>query len=382
MRGGVTTQLPNVLDLIYEAPLAEGAWRPALTAVADFVGSESVDLNFLEPKFLVYRRLEYARIDADTIQRYSAGFMSDTRNLHPRAPTVARLRDGQMFADSELWSTAERGRHPYFADVFYRAGWRDAITACVCAGGDGADLVVLGAYFPRTIHASLLPEHRQRIAVVLPHLRRACAVEARLLQARRETATLTDALNRVTDAVAMLDRDGRVVFANPGAAATFRAENGISLAPDERLLLSTSEARAGLAQALSRCAGSLFWTPDHDTGPPVSVAVRWRDGQPLILTLQPLPKDLAGAFGAVALLFICDPGSQKADHSGLLREVYGLTTAEAQLAQAVGDGVALKQYADARQITYETARTFLRRIFDKTGVRRQSELASVVRALR
>lgn len=287
-----------------------------------------------------------------------------------------------MFADSELWSTVERGCHPYFADVFYRAGWRDAITACVCAGGDDADLVVLGAYFSRAIRAELLPDYRQRIAAVLPHLRRACAVEARLLQARRETATLTDALNRVADAVAMLDRDGRVVFANPRAAATFRADNGTSLASDERLLLATSEARAGLAQALRQCAGSLLWTPDHDTGPPVSVVVRWRDGQPLILTLQPLPKDLAGAFGAVALLFISDPGGQKTGHSTLLRAVYGLTVAEAELAQAVGDGVVLKQYAESRQISYESARTYLRRIFDKMGVKRQSELVSVVRALR
>lgn len=85
MRIGAVAKLPMVLDLIYEAPLADGAWRPALTAIADFVGSESVDLNFLEPEFLVYRRLEYARIDVDIIQRYSAGFMSDTRNLHPRA---------------------------------------------------------------------------------------------------------------------------------------------------------------------------------------------------------------------------------------------------------------------------------------------------------
>jgi DNA-binding CsgD family transcriptional regulator/PAS domain-containing protein len=308
--------------------------------------------------------------------------MSDMRNVHPRVPIVTRLQDGQMFADSELWSTVERGRHPYFADVFQRAGLHDGITACVSAGKDGLDLIVLGAYFARPIRASLLPEHRKRVAAVLPHLRRACEIDARLLQARMETATLTDALNRVTDAVAMLDRDGRVVFANPRAAATFRTGNGISLTPDERLLLSTSEARAGLAQALSRCAGSLLWTPDHDTAPPVSVAVRWRDGQPLILTLQPLSKDLAGAFGAVALLFISDPGGRKTDPCTMLRAVYGLTVAEAQLAQAVGDGVVLKQYAESRQISYESARTYLRRIFDKTGVRRQSELASVVRALR
>jgi DNA-binding CsgD family transcriptional regulator len=114
----------------------------------------------------------------------------------------------------------------------------------------------------------------------------------------------------------------------------------------------------------------------------VTVAVRWRDGQPLILTLQPLPRELAGAFGAVALLFISGPCGRKTDHGTLLREIYGLTLAEAELAQAIGNGAVLKQYAQSRQISYETARTCLRRIFYKMGIKRQSELVSVVMALR
>lgn len=382
MHGGMTAQWSSVLDLIYEAPFKDNAWRPALTAIADFVRAESCDLSFFEPQFFVYKRWEYARIDAETIQRYASAFMSDMRNMHPRVPIVTRLQGGQMFADSEFWSAAERGRQPYFADVFQRAGLYDGITACVSAGKDGSDLIILGAYFTQSIRASFLPECRQRLGAVLPHLRRACDMEARLLQARKETATLTDTLDRVTDAVAMLDRDGRVVFANSPARAIFRDGNGISLAPDERLLLSTSEARAGLAQALSRCAGSLLWTPGQDTAPPVTVAVRWRDGPPLSLTLQPLPKEFAGAFGAVALVFINASGGQKPDRCTVLRAVYGLTLAEAQLAQAVCDGVMLKHYAELHQISYETARTYLRRIFDKTGARRQSELASLVGTLR
>ena len=382
MHDGMTTQWSRVLDLIYEAPLSDGTWRPALTAIADFVGAESCDLSFFEPRFFVYKRWEHARIDADTIQRYACAFMSDMHSVHPRMPIVARLQGGQMFADSEFWSAAERGRQPYFADVFQRAGLRDGITACVSTGNDGSDLIVLGAYFTRSIRASFLPECRQRINAVLPHLRRACDMDARLMRARKEAATLTDMLNRVTDAVAMLDRDGRVVFANASARAIFRDGNGIRLTADERLLLSTKEARGGLAQALSRCAGSVLCTPGQDTAPTASVAVRWHDGQPLSLALQPLPKELAGAFGAVALLFVDAPRAQKPAQDTMLRAIYGLTPAEVQLAQAVCDGVVLKRYAESHQVTYETARTHLRRIFDKTGARRQSELASVVRALR
>ena len=218
--------------------------------------------------------------------------------------------------------------------------------------------------------------------MVLPHLRRACDMDTRIKQARRETTTLKDALNRVSDAVAILDRDGRVIFSNPSANAIFRVDNGVSLTRDERLLLTSSEARVKLAQGLSRCAGSSVWTPDHGVSPPDYIAVYRQDGQPLILTLHPLSKCLAGDFGAVALLFICELGREKTNQSPLLRNVYGLTTAELHLAQAICEGVKLKRYAESRQISYESARTYLRRIFDKTGARRQSDLASLVRRLR
>lgn len=382
MHAGATAQLSSILDLVYDAPFREGAWRPALTAIADFVRADASDLNFFEPQFFTYRRWEHARIDADTIGRYANAFMSDMRNVHPRVPVVARLRSGQMVADSELWSRAERERMPYFVDVFQRAGLRDGITACVNAGSTGnggSDLIVLGTYYAKPIKA--LSDCRRRIDALLPHLRRACAVEARLLQARRETAVLTDVLNRVSDAVVMLDRDGRLPFANASAATLLEANTGVGLTPDRRLWLSGVEARTRLAQALTRCAGSLLWLPG-EAKPAAPVVVHRTNAQPIVLTLQALPRDLAGAYGAVALAFISHPSTRKTDRCTALRAVYGLTLSESQLAQAISDGMPLRLYAESHDISYETARTYLRRVFDKTGTRRQAELAGVVRALR
>jgi DNA-binding CsgD family transcriptional regulator len=55
---------------------------------------------------------------------------------------------------------------------------------------------------------------------------------------------------------------------------------------------------------------------------------------------------------------------------------YGLSKAERQLLGALLDGLVLKQYAQARCISYETARSHLYRIFSKTGCKRQAELVA------
>ncbi|MGH8444829.1 MAG: helix-turn-helix transcriptional regulator, partial [Solimonas sp.] len=122
--------------------------------------------------------------------------------------------------------------------------------------------------------------------------------------------------------------------------------------------------------------------PDDGPAPEMPNVPPRSECKPMKITHQPFPRELAGAFGAAALVFISDPGGRAVDRCTVLRAVYGLTVAEAQLARAIGDGAPLKLYAESHRISYETARTYLRRIFEKTGTRRQSELAGVVRALR
>jgi DNA-binding CsgD family transcriptional regulator len=58
----------------------------------------------------------------------------------------------------------------------------------------------------------------------------------------------------------------------------------------------------------------------------------------------------------------------------LLRHVYQLTPAEVQIALAIADGETLKTYAQRRDISVNTASTQLKRVFSKTGLKRQSDL--------
>ena len=62
----------------------------------------------------------------------------------------------------------------------------------------------------------------------------------------------------------------------------------------------------------------------------------------------------------------------------LLRCHFGLTPAEARLALRLVAGETLRSAAAKLGITYETARTQLKNIFNKTGTSRQAELVVVV----
>ena len=79
--------------------------------------------------------------------------------------------------------------------------------------------------------------------------------------------------------------------------------------------------------------------------------------------------------GPIAAIFVTDP--EMPLHSGnhqQLRELYSLTAGEARLAAWLLQGKSVEEAAAAMGITGNTARADLKRVYQKTGVRRQPEL--------
>jgi DNA-binding CsgD family transcriptional regulator len=64
--------------------------------------------------------------------------------------------------------------------------------------------------------------------------------------------------------------------------------------------------------------------------------------------------------------------------TAFLKNRFGLTPAEARLVLRLVSGDSLRSAAKALGIKYETVRTHLKSIFQKTGTRRQAELVIVV----
>ena len=79
-----------------------------------------------------------------------------------------------------------------------------------------------------------------------------------------------------------------------------------------------------------------------------------------------------------ALVLVVDPARAAAVEPGLLRQVFGLTGAEATVALRVAEGHALPAIADELGVLHSTVRTHLQRVFEKTGTSRQSQVARLV----
>ena len=84
----------------------------------------------------------------------------------------------------------------------------------------------------------------------------------------------------------------------------------------------------------------------------------------------------------MALVLIIDPEDEPEPSSALLRRLYRLTDAEADVALRMIHGADLKEISEELSLSLTTVRTHLQHIFDKTDTHRQAELVRLLIALR
>ncbi len=79
-----------------------------------------------------------------------------------------------------------------------------------------------------------------------------------------------------------------------------------------------------------------------------------------------------------AVVFVSDPEQRQETPAALLQQLYGLTPAEARLAEAMAGGGPLKAAAERFGVTLGTVRIQLKAVFAKTGTRSQADLVRLL----
>jgi DNA-binding CsgD family transcriptional regulator/PAS domain-containing protein len=210
---------------------------------------------------------------------------------------------------------------------------------------------------------------------LMPHLRRAFLLHFRLSDLQAHSSGLAAALNMLSTGVIFVDSQGRVLLMNDFAETIIRRKEGLTVVNGKLGAIRHEETKA-LGQmiytaARAECAAE--WSPGG------TVFVSRTKGRQLSVTVAPV-RNVDTGIGSrpAAVLFVVDPDRAVEPPETLMKSVYGLTEAESKLAIVLLDGCSLKAAADACTITHNTAKTHLKRIFEKTGVTRQSELVRLL----
>ena len=185
----------------------------------------------------------------------------------------------------------------------------------------------------------------------------------------RNKVILEAVLDTLSFAVFVLEEDRKVAYANRAAAALL--EGGGPFHIDQSGALRIAE--SGDDKALREAVAASRRAPEAARRRVIPVHAR-ADRPAMFAWLSPL--EVAEAPGRVSVM-VTRRGVSAVGRE-VLGELFGLTLAESRLVQGLLQGMSPGQYAARQALSQNTVRNQLKSIFEKTEVRRQSDLVSLI----
>ncbi|MEO8247772.1 MAG: hypothetical protein ABI589_00230 [Burkholderiales bacterium] len=348
---------PPIVDLIYEAALVPERWLDVLEALLPLSGSASAAMIIVEGDQL--RGWQSTALTCDLAE----DFLHDKGWLRPeRQPArllEATLPDHYFHSAAEVMTPAQLARDQHLLAMDRRGlGWQLGSAVQLPTGE------TLVFRFERVKAAGPhQPAELARLNALRPHLARAGLLASRLGMERARGALA--ALTALDLPAALLDSQGRLRECNALLTPALLDTRG-----GGRIALGSPGADALLLAALqgATTTRSFALPPQRDRPPCVAH----------VLPLSPVARDMFAGVVALLVLHVGASGPVAAPDVALLRVLFDLSAAESRLAAELATGCELAQAAARCGIQHSTARSYLERIFAKTGCHRQSELVAML----
>jgi DNA-binding CsgD family transcriptional regulator len=357
----------QAVEAIYASGLDNQLVTEALAATGRLLGASGATLEVIDKATL--RPVEFYSAGLPPIARTQ--YFEQFAALNPRIPHVLSQQPGEVSWDYKLFDERTMTRDPFYSEFLPKSDMRYFISAVL----EQTPERIAAVSVQRTRRQGHAGDREIRLMQRLcPHFQRASIMRASLTAVPAHASALEDALDQLADGVALLRRDGEIIHANE--TLRILAARGNDFRVDRKTVeFPTPDLRSRFAAALSAvqriedpaAAFSLtdFAVPRDHGLPPYTVSLR---------PLTRARTDATHSPGAVAMLLIHDPLQQNSAICRMLRELYGLTNAEANLVQALGTGMTAVAYARSRRVSVTTVYTHLRRTREKTGWRSVAEL--------
>lgn len=369
------TKVLSTIDSIYDTVGNPESWPNALEKIALALDAKSAAL-FTQSDDGVLVAVATPNI-GKLLQEYNENWSRQDIAMQ-RAIEYSYSKGVDVVRDELVITPHERASHPFFVDFLRRNGLGTLMSASVSPSPRTlVRLAVQGAAERR-----LFDEADAKLMEALArHCERALMLSCRLGEQHIIAETLGEAIARFNCGVFLIDAQGKVVSANVAGQSILG--NGIQIVAG-RLNAREPGDRAALDGAITSALRS---SEDDRLACSRPVMLRRDDGRrPLVAHVVPLRSQDATQPWAplqetAALCIVTDIELQPEIDASLVRDFLGLTLGEARIAAQIGTGKTPRDAAKHLEISEETVRTVLKRVFSKTGTSRQSELAALLARL-
>jgi DNA-binding CsgD family transcriptional regulator len=355
------------IECIHDAVLQPDGWGLALASFATAADSEHAHL-------MLRRNGAPALIEAHrmTVEQM-AGLARMERVRDPHWGRVSAIPQGSAVRGSQFISDSEFLRSEFYNEAIRPMGAFHGIVAKPLKAREAEATLSVGRQLGRDDFSE---DDVAVVRMVLPHLTSALEAKMKLDEAQSQARMAAYAFEAMNVAVIMVDAKAKVTFAN-GLAEVYLSRGSSLTADGIHIGGAETPTLRRLHGAIAQCTGAASLrasiAPVVIAAPDGSAALR--------VTFIPLGRNAIdlhhsyiGLAQPVALLMVNDLAEQRRAMRARLSARFELTTAESGVVMEVIAGGDREEIARRLGVLVSTVRTHLTHIFEKTGVRRQSEL--------
>jgi len=367
-------RLEPVIERIYDAGLDMAQWPAVLEEIRRLLGSPAANLHIqLGSQCAKYVAGGY---DEALVQLYKA-------HLFRQDPWAKCLSfpAGTVRLTPEFVPEGDLVRSPYYNEFLRPQGLHDGVVALMASIDEG-HAAGLGIHRNRR-GSDWGPEEIAVLRALIPHLRRAYAINRRIASIETARLRLDATMDHLPFGVVLLDERARITYANRVASSIAAARDGLVFGPGAAITATGRDDALRLREAIR---AELAPRDPAGPAPPERAMTLARPSgkRPLQLEVvnlrdRDLPVSADGSASAVAV-FVADPERAAEPRAAVLRQLYRLTPQETEVALSVARGRVPKETARDLGITCATVRQHLRSIYVKTGVDRQAALVKLLMA--
>ena len=362
----------ELLDLIYGAAVEPNLWTSVMERYADAIGGEKGWLSLLNLVDGSGGGM-ISRIDPLETARYETYYAN--RNPLHHVDNPDQFLKGwapRILTDEDWMPKAELVATEYYNDFLKPQDIHSCVMVRLARRGTETATINI----TRSASRGQFSKADLKVAQSLHrHLIRAFELGQKLALDRAMSSGFATVFDESVHGLFLLDADGCVRHLNRVAEQLVAGHKGLRVSGGRLLALEAGAGRtlqALIARAATREA-------DSRTGGSMPLAAR-AGAVPLSVTVAPIRLPAATLLGGGPAVIVCvtdtEAGVRLPEQK--LRDIFGLTPAEARLALALFEGANLSEAAETLGISRFTAQNHLSRTFEKTGTNRQAVLIKLM----
>jgi DNA-binding CsgD family transcriptional regulator len=352
----IDLEIGYISEHLSDAAFGYRTWQAALDRICDKAGATGAAFLPLKGSGA---KLPASSGCAEIAERY---VRDEWFKIDARAPSIPIIQRKGFATDQNFMTMEQMERNAYYQENLRPFGLRWFVALRI----DGFE-----RQWTLSLHRSEAegPFQESEIKSLLslsPSLSMAVALTSNVTSFAAISAF--EAFSLSGKAVVMLDRFGDVIRVTEAAESLFNESLGVR---NRRIVASCRQSAALLQLAISQSSRQ----PDDGLNHPI--LIRRYNSTPILAYVSPAKGVARDVFAQCqTYVILIDPYLRNTPAEHALQDLFGLTRTEAVLAARLSRGESLRDIASAMVISYETARTHLRRIFGKTGLNDQADLIS------